>query len=72
MLRVFPKTTGGYGGVLGKNQRYNPNVAALAKNLLSFYEDFAAKHADRANTYAENQLDALLDSIGRARVDSRV
>jgi len=34
-------------GCISKNQRYNPNVAALAKNLLSMYENFAAEHADK-------------------------
>lgn len=57
-------------GCISKNQRYNPNVAALAKELLSLYENFAAEHADKTDTYTANQLDALLDTVGRTRIEN--
>lgn len=34
-------------GCIGKNQRYNPDVAAQARELLSLYERFVAEHADK-------------------------
>lgn len=54
-------------GCIGKNQRYNPDVAAQARELLSLYERFVAEHADKI---AENVTRAAeqMAAVDRARL----
>lgn len=51
-----------------QNQRYNPDMAQTGMELLSLYEKIIAEQTNN-RTSAADQVDTLLDSIGRTRVE---